>query len=68
MDKVQLGRTDLMVTSVCFSASGLGDMPDGYGVREARAAPRSSYFFTSGQVDCDSGWKASSAGMVAMSL
>ena len=27
-----------------------------------------TYFFTSGQVDCDSGWKASSAGMVATSL
>jgi hypothetical protein len=26
------------------------------------------YFFTGGQVDCDSGWKASSAGMVATSL
>ena len=39
MDKVRLGRTDLMVTSVCFGTSGLGDMPDtyGYGVDEARA-------------------------------
>jgi hypothetical protein len=27
-----------------------------------------TYFFTSGQVDCDKGWKASSAGMVATSL
>jgi hypothetical protein len=27
-----------------------------------------SYFFTSGQVDCDSGWNASSAGMVATRL
>ena len=31
MDKVRLGRTDLMVTSVCFGTSGLGDMPDTYG-------------------------------------
>ena len=39
MDKVRLGRTDLMVTSICFGTSGLGDMPDtyGYGVDEARA-------------------------------
>jgi D-threo-aldose 1-dehydrogenase len=39
MDKVRLGRTDLMVTAVCFGASGLGDMPDtyGYGVDEERA-------------------------------
>ncbi len=39
MNKVRLGRTDLMVTSVCFGTSGLGDMPDtyGYGVDEARA-------------------------------
>ena len=39
MDKVRLGRTDLLVTSVCFGTSGLGDMPDtyGYGVDEARA-------------------------------
>src|SRR5271169_6530854 len=39
MEKVRLGRTDLMVTSVCFGASGLGDMPDtyGYGVDEERA-------------------------------
>jgi D-threo-aldose 1-dehydrogenase len=39
MDKVRLGRTDLMVTSVCFGTSGLGDMPDtyGYGVDETRA-------------------------------
>src|SRR5260370_10500772 len=39
MEKVRLGRTDLMVTSVCFGTSGLGDMPDtyGYGVDEARA-------------------------------
>ena len=38
MDKVRLGRTDLMVTSICFGTSGLGDMPDtyGYGVDEAR--------------------------------
>jgi D-threo-aldose 1-dehydrogenase len=39
MDKVRLGRTDLMVTTVCFGTSGIGDMPDtyGYGVDEARA-------------------------------
>src|ERR1700760_815386 len=39
MEKVRLGRTDLMVTSICFGTSGLGDMPDtyGYGVDEARA-------------------------------
>jgi D-threo-aldose 1-dehydrogenase len=39
MDKVRLGRTDLMVTSICFGTSGIGDMPDtyGYGVDEARA-------------------------------
>jgi D-threo-aldose 1-dehydrogenase len=39
MNKVRVGRTDLMVTSICFGTSGLGDMPDtyGYGVDEARA-------------------------------
>ena len=39
MDKVRLGRTDIMVTSICFGSSGIGDMPDtyGYGVDEARA-------------------------------
>ena len=39
MDKVRLGRTDIMVTSICFGTSGIGDMPDtyGYGVDEARA-------------------------------
>ena len=39
MDKVHLGRTGLMVTPVCFGASGLGDMPDtyGYGVDAERA-------------------------------
>ena len=31
MNKVRLGRTGLTVTSVCFGASGLGDMPDTYG-------------------------------------
>ncbi|HLJ70934.1 MAG TPA: aldo/keto reductase, partial [Roseiarcus sp.] len=31
MNKVRLGRTDLMVTPICFGASGLGDMPDTYG-------------------------------------
>jgi D-threo-aldose 1-dehydrogenase len=39
MNRVRLGRTDLMVTPVCFGTSGLGDMPDtyGYAVDEARA-------------------------------
>jgi D-threo-aldose 1-dehydrogenase len=39
MNKVRLGRTGLMVTPVCFGASGLGDMPDtyGYGVDAERA-------------------------------
>jgi D-threo-aldose 1-dehydrogenase len=39
MNKVRLGRTDLMVASICFGTSGLGDMPDtyGYGVDEKRA-------------------------------
>src|SRR5208283_4757645 len=34
-----LGRTDLIVTAICFGTSGLGDMPDTYGycVDEARA-------------------------------
>ena len=31
MNQVRLGRTGLTVTSVCFGASGLGDMPDTYG-------------------------------------
>ena len=31
MNKVRLGRTGLMVTPVCFGATGLGDMPDTYG-------------------------------------
>jgi D-threo-aldose 1-dehydrogenase len=39
MKKVRLGRTDLMVTPVCFGTSGIGDMPDtyGYGVDADRA-------------------------------
>jgi len=39
MNKVRLGRTDLMVTPVCFGTSGIGDMPDtyGYGVDADRA-------------------------------
>jgi len=39
MNKVRLGRTDIMVTPLCFGTSGLGDMPDtyGYGVDETRA-------------------------------
>jgi D-threo-aldose 1-dehydrogenase len=38
-NKVRLGRTDLMVTPICFGTSGLGDMPDtyGYGVDAERA-------------------------------
>ena len=37
--KVRLGKTDLMITPVCFGTSGLGDMPDtyGYGVDAERA-------------------------------
>ena len=31
MNKVRLGRTDLMVTPICFGTGGLGDMPDSYG-------------------------------------
>lgn len=31
MNKVRLGRTDLMGTPICFGTSGLGDMPDTYG-------------------------------------
>ncbi len=31
MNKVRLGRTDLMVTPICFGTSALGDMPDTYG-------------------------------------
>src|SRR5271165_4688522 len=31
MNKVRLGRTDLMVTPICFGTSGLGHMPDTYG-------------------------------------
>jgi D-threo-aldose 1-dehydrogenase len=39
MNKVRLGRTGLMVTSIGFGTSGLGDMPDtyGYGVDADRA-------------------------------
>ena len=39
MDKVRLGRSDIVVTSIGFGTSGIGDMPDtyGYGVDEARA-------------------------------
>ena len=39
LNRVPLGRTGLMVTPICFGASGLGDMPDtyGYGVDEDRA-------------------------------
>ena len=47
MDKVRLGRTDIMVTSIGFGTSGLGDMPDtyGYGVDEARAKATLSAIF-----------------------
>ncbi len=40
MPKVRLGRTDLMVSPICFGASGLGDMPAtfGYSVSVERAA------------------------------
>ena len=31
MERVRLGRTDLMVTPICFGTSGLGNMPDTYG-------------------------------------
>ena len=31
MKKVRLGRTDLMVTPICFGTSALGHMPDTYG-------------------------------------
>jgi D-threo-aldose 1-dehydrogenase len=39
MQKVRLGRTDLMIAPICFGTSGLGDMPDtyGYGVDAERA-------------------------------
>ena len=39
IEKVNLGRTDLSVSRICFGASGLGDMPATYGyeVDEARA-------------------------------
>lgn len=38
-EKVKLGRTDLLVSRLCFGTSGLGDMPDtyGYGVDEVLA-------------------------------
>jgi D-threo-aldose 1-dehydrogenase len=38
-NKIRLGRTDLLVTPICFGTSGLGDMPDtyGYGVDAERA-------------------------------
>ena len=39
MKKVRLGRTELMVTPICFGTSGLADMPEtyGYGVDAERA-------------------------------
>ena len=39
LNKVRLGKTELMVTPICFGTSGLGDMPDtyGYGVDAERA-------------------------------
>src|SRR5579871_5799436 len=39
VNRVRLGRTDVMVTPVSFGTSGLGDMPDtyGYGVDADRA-------------------------------
>jgi len=47
MKKVRLGRTDLMVTRICWGTSGLGDMPDtyGYGVDEGRAKATMSAIF-----------------------
>ena len=38
--RVRLGRTDLMVSPICFGTSGLGDMPAtfGYSVSVERAA------------------------------
>src|SRR5260370_36485389 len=47
MNKVGLGRTDLMVTPVCFGTSGLGDMPDtyGYGVDAERATATARAIF-----------------------
>ncbi|MGO4871102.1 MAG: aldo/keto reductase [Roseiarcus sp.] len=47
MNKVRLGRTDLMVTPICFGTSGLGDMPDTYGydvdVERAKATMRAIF-------------------------
>ena len=39
LQRVQLGKTKLQVTPICFGTSALGDMPDtyGYAVDEARA-------------------------------
>ena len=39
LNRVRLGRTDLMVTPICWGTSGLGDRPDiyGYSVDEERA-------------------------------
>ena len=39
MKTVRLGRTNIMVTPICWGTSGIGDMPDtyGYGVDEQRA-------------------------------
>ena len=39
LNKVRFGKTDLVVTPICFGTSGLGDMPDtyGYGVDADRA-------------------------------
>src|SRR5579863_1844351 len=47
MKKIRLGRTDLMVTPICWGTSGLGDMPDtyGYGVDEGRAKATMSAIF-----------------------
>ena len=52
MNKVRLGRTDLMVTPICFGTSGLGDMPDtyGYGVDDgARQGDDAGHFRRAGQ-------------------
>jgi D-threo-aldose 1-dehydrogenase len=48
INKVRLGRTDLMVTPICFGTSGLGDMPDtyGYSVSAERAKATAESIFS----------------------
>src|SRR5271157_455106 len=47
MNKVRLGRSDLLVTPICFGTSGLGHMPDTYGydvdVERAKATLRAIF-------------------------